>query len=291
MQPAQRLWGWLCVVVLVAVGIAPGGAIAAQQKWASQYVHWKSDGQVGEVLNVDQQVWVAKSNDGSYWPMQFGFSGLKHGGYMGLQRKNADDQNVRFSIWNATAAEGESCRTFANEGEGYTCVLPVKIESGKLYRLRLRRLEAVHDGQWWGGWLIEAGRNGALVEHRIGRIKAPAAAKSVNPNGIKNFVEYYGASVPACERVPLSIVGFFPPMMNYNGKGSGTYKGATSYASSKPPAGNICSTGKEDKGAAITATPRSFGSADGVLMFIGGKPGQHVLDARTSPMPAALPFD
>lgn len=289
MQPARRLWGWLCVVVLLAVGIAPSGAIAGQQKWASQYVRWNSDGKVSEVLNVDQQVWIAKTNDGSYWPMQFGFNGLSNGGYMGLQRKSADDQHVRFAIWNATAAEGPSCRTFANEGEGYTCTLPVKIDARKLYRLRLWRLEAASDGQWWGGWLIEAGRNGDLVEHQIGRIKAPAAAKSVNPHAIKNFVEFYGASVPTCDRVPLSIVGFFPPMMNYD-KGSGTYKATMSYAGSKPPAGNICSTGNEAKGAFITATPHSFDSADGVLMFIGGKPGQHVLETK-APIPSSLPLN
>jgi hypothetical protein len=289
MQPAKRLWTPACLGALAIVIAGACHAIAGQQKWASQYVQWKSDGQVTEVLNLDQQVWIAKTGDGSYWPMQFGFNNVGNGGYMGLQQTKANDQRARVSIWNATAAEGSSCKPFDNEGVGQTCILPMKIESGKFYRLRLSRLESTPDGQWWGGWLIEVGRNGALVEHRIGRIKAPAAAKSVNPKAIRNFVEYYGPSLAACDRVPLSIVGFSPPAMNYNGKGTGVYQGYTSYAGSKQASGNICASGKEDKGAAITATPYSFGSAGGVVMFLGGTPSEHMLDSKKHPPPPPMP--
>lgn len=47
-------------------------------------------------------------------------------GYLGLQQgDNAATQNVRFSFWNATEAQGTNCRKFDGEGIGQTYVLPV----------------------------------------------------------------------------------------------------------------------------------------------------------------------
>ena len=289
MQPAKSLWRSACLCALATLSAGMGHAIAGQQQWASQYVNWKSDGRVSEVWNIDQQVWLPRVNDGSYWPMQWGFSGVSYGGYMGLQQSSVNEQNIRFSIWNATAADGPSCKPFGGEGIGQTCTLPVKIETNKFYRLRLWKLDSASDGQWWGGWLIEADRSGALVEHSIGRIKAPPAAKIVDPNTIYNFVEYFGDSRPTCDKVPLSIAGFSPPAMNYNGKGTGTYQGYTSYAGSQRAAGNHCSSGKENNGAFISAMPYDFGFAKGVMMFLGGTPSQHRLDRETHPTPPAMP--
>lgn len=276
----------LAAVLIVSAG-APH-ALAAQQKWASQYVTWKSDGTVSDVTDVDQQIWIVRTNERSYWPMTFGFVGAR-GGYMGLQYRSADEQRARFAIWNALAAEGPNCRPFDNEGSGHTCYIPLKkIETGTFYRLRLIRLEAAPDGQWWGGYLVSMDK-GKLVQQQIGRIKAPPAAKFVNPNSLRNFVEYYGPPVDRCDRVPLSVAAFTPPMMNQTAPGSGTYKGAGIYERSTKAKGNPCESGSEDTGAFISAIPQTFPQGDGVIMFMGATPKQHVWDAKAKQTPKALP--
>lgn len=269
-----------------AHGLRTASAQAGQQKWASQYVSWTPDKEVGDIWNVDQDVWVPRPANGSYWPIQFGFVGQNYGGYMGLQQ--GTDQNVRFSIWNATAAKGTSCRTFDGEGVGYTCTLPVKIDPGKLYRLRLWRMEAEADGQWWGGWLIEADQKGARAERLIGRIKAPVGAKSIKPKGITNFVEYWGAAVGKYSSVPLSIAAFAAPAVNYDGKGA--YAAHYRFAGSKKATGNLCLTGEQGNGALISAKPFNLAPAeDGVMMFLGGTLPSHTFDLRSHPTPASIP--
>ncbi len=268
-----------------------GNASPGQQQWSSQYVNWTFDGKVKEVWNIDQQVWFPQPNNSSYWPVQWTFSGGGDvGGYMGIQQQAvASDQNVRFSIWNATAAQGSNCKPFGGEGIGQTCTLSIQIDINKFYRLRLWRLAEEPDGQWWGGWLIEVGAKGVLTEHFIGQIKAPAGMNTVDPNSITNFVEYFGDSFATCDSVPLSIVGFTPPAVNYNGAGSGSYQGYSSYQGSTKASGNHCVTGKEDNGAFISAKPYNFGFANGVMMFLGGTLGQHMLDPKTHPTPPDMP--
>ena len=279
----------IALVVFAGIPISTPSASAQQQQWASQYVNWKFDGSVKEVWNIDQEVWIPQANSTSYWPTQWGFNGLSYGGYIGLQQASAADQNVRFSIWNATAAEGPQCRKFDGEGIGQTCVLNVKIDPNKFYRLRVWRLDADASGQWWGGWLIETGSRGALVESYIGRIKAPVAAKSIDPGSITNFVENWGPAVVKCGGVPLSIVGFTPPAVNSSGKGSGKYQGSSMYSGSQKAPDNRCSTGNENNGAIISAKPYNFGFANGVMMFLGGTAPQQVLDPRTHPTPPDMP--
>jgi hypothetical protein len=208
---------------------------------------------------------------------------------MGLQQgDSASHQNVRFSIWNATSARGTNCKPFGGEGVGQMCTLAVKIDATKFYRLRIWREAEEKDGQWWGGWLIEADAKGTLTKNFIGRIKAPSAAKSINPDSIKNFVEYFGPRLAKCDRVPLSIVGFPPPAVNYN-KGTDSYQGYSTYGDSKKATGNTCSTGKEHNGAFISERPHDFGFAKGVIMFLGGTLARHVLDKTTHPTPPQLP--
>ncbi len=288
MKPFQKTLTLTAVGALALLATPAGPVLADQQKWSSQYVHWSFD-ELGR---------------GGVEHRPAGLdSGAQHGrllaGSMGLERdqrrrlhgaqQGQGSQNVRFSIWNATDASGQQCRTFGGEGIGYTCELPVEIDPDKFYRLRLWRTEAVADGQWWGAWVIEANADGDLVEHHIGQIKAPVGAKTIDPQRISNFAEYFGPAVPACADVPLSIVGFTPPAVNYHGAGTGVYGGYSSFSHSDKAEGNLCQDGTESQGAFITARVHDFGFAEGALVFMGGQTSDHVLDAAKHPTPDDMP--
>ena len=264
-------------------------AFAQQQQWASQYVKWTFDKSV-DVWNIDQKVWIPKPNQTSYMPIQWSWRGGGGvGGYMGLQQaKDFGSQNVRFSLWNATEAQGTACRKFDGEGVGYTCTLPVTINTKKFYRLRLWKLGAAKDGQWWGGWLIEA-ENGKLTEHFIGKIKVSVKYKFVDPATITNFVEFWGGRIAPCGNVPATVVGFTPPAVNYRGNKSGAYEASSKYSGSDRATKNVCRNGTENDGALVTVKQYNFGFADGVLMFLGGSSKTPVLDLKMNPTPPDMP--
>lgn len=261
---------------------------AQQAQWASQYVSWDFNQNVEDVYNVDQEVWLPAPNRDSFWPMQWDWEGTQSGGYLGLQQAGGTGQ-VRFSVWDATEAQGETCIPFGGEGIGYTCTLPITIDPAKLYRYRLWRL-GDDTNPWWGAWLIEQDASGKLTEHYIGKIKAPTTGPSrVDQNSIVNFVEYWGQFENPCEDVPLSIIGFTPPSVNYNGLCTGTYQATSVFGASTKAEGNICKTGKEKDGAIITVKKYNFGFVNGVLVFMGGSKGEQVLNPKTHPAPSNLP--
>jgi hypothetical protein len=264
-------------------------ASAQQQQWASQYVKW-TFGKSVDVWNIDQQVWVPVPNQTIFVPLQWDWKGSNGvGGYLGLQQANdTASQNVRFSLWNATEAQGTSCRKFDGEGKGYTCVLPVMIDTKKMYRYRLWKMEAAKDGQWWGGWLIEV-ENGKLIEHYIGKIKVAASYTRVEPFSITNFVEFWGDHIAPCGKVPGTVVLFTPPAVNSKGKGTGTYEAYSKYSGSDRAQGNICKKGTESDGSLITARRYNFGSALGVMMFLGGSNANPNLDKKKFPTPPDMP--
>lgn len=208
---------------------------------------------------------------------------------MGLQEGANGAQLVRFSLWNAIDCRGGNCRKFGGEGEGYTCELPITINTGKFYRYRLWRQEADSDGIWWGAWLIEE-NNGVLTEHSIGGIKVPLSFDIVDPASITNFVEYWGEQMN-CKDVPLSIVGYTPPAVNYHGKETGVYGGYSTYAGSNHAPDNTCGTAQEQfgVGALVKAQPFNFGFANGVVIFLGGNNSDPTLDPTTHPTPPDMP--
>lgn len=263
-------------IFMLSVIVFQNESLADQQRWASQYMNWTFDSPVANVYNIDQQIWLAQPNKNSFWPLQWSWEGsVGVGGYLGLLQENTSaNQIVRFSLWNATGAmpgNGASCRPFDGEGIGYTCTLPVTIDTGKFYRVRLWGLNSVNDGQWWGAWLIEKNTQGGLTERYIGKIKVPLAYGQVKLSSITNFVEYWGNSEGQCKNVPPSVAGFTPPAVNYHGGCTGTYSGYSTYAGSNPAPDNICVNGNESQGAFITARNHNFGFATGAMTFLGGQ--------------------
>ena len=276
-------------LAVLLLGVSADVAVAAQQKWASQYVHWTFDNPSLKVWNIDQQIWIPEPNQTSFWPLQWEWIGTPGlGGYLGLQ-EGGSEQRVRFSLWNALEASGDDCTEFSGEGIGYTCIAPVKIDTRKFYRLRLWRTHAEADGQWWGAWLIEEGADRELIEHKIAEIKVPPELKEVNPRSISNFVEFYGDALGRCDEVPLSVAGFTPPAVNYRGKGTGIYGGYSKYSRSDTAELNLCVTGQEAQGALISVQPYGFGFAEGALVFLGGHRACHALNPRSHPTPPDMP--
>lgn len=257
-----------------------------QQQWASQYVKWSFENSL-DVWNIDQQIWIPQPNATSFWPLQWSWKGgTGVGGYMGLQQGSDGTQEVRFSLWNAIACRDGNCTKFGGEGIGYTCTFPITIDTGKFYRYRLWRQETDVDGVWWGAWLIEE-TNGTLIEHHIGGIKVPLSHNVVDPASITNFVEYWGGEMN-CTDLPMSIVGFTPPAVNYHGKGTGVYDGYSTYVGSNKATDNYCGTQqqKQGNGALITARPFNFGFANGAMMFLGGNNPDPTF---TTPTPPDMP--
>ena len=250
---------------------------AQQQLWASQYVKWKFDSSL-DVWNIDQLVKIPVTSNKGFWPLQWSWRGANGaGGYMGLQQgNNSSAQQVRFSLWNAVEAKGDNCIKFDGEGVGYTCVLPITINHTEFYKLRLWRLESDKDGQWWGAWITEY-KNDQKIDHAIGQIKVPLSYKVVNPDSITNFVEYYGERLSQCDQVPFSKAGFTPPAVNYKGDSTEVYGGYSTYAGSSSATENICKSGKESRGAFVTALPYDFGFAQGVMVYLGGKNKEPIL--------------
>ncbi len=260
---------------------------AQQQQWASQYVKWSFEKTI-DVWNIDQQVWIPIPNNDSFMPLQWNWKGSEIGGYLGLQQaNNIASQNVRFSLWNATEAQGTNCQKFGGEGIGYTCVLPVKIDPKKMYKYRLWKLDTAKDGQWWGGWLIEVD-NGKFIEHLIGKIKVAPAYKTVDSSSITNFVEFWGSHISPCGKVPGSVIGFTPPAVNYMGKETGNYEATSKYSGSDRAEGNVCRNGTENNGSLVTAKPYNFGFANGVMMFLGGSNKTPILDSKIHLTPANI---
>jgi hypothetical protein len=256
---------------------------AAQQQWAAAYVNWTFDS-APNGQNLDQQIWLPRPAFASYFTMNWQWSKTPGiGGYMGLQSDASGAGNVRFSLWNATEAKGEHCRTFGGEGIGYTCMLPIEIDTNKFYRLRLWRTAADNSGQWWGGWLIEE-KGGKLIEHAIGQIKVAKNQDSFSASSIHNFSEYWGEAVSTCKQVPMSAVGFGSPAINYEGKGSGRYAAYSNLARGSLPEGNRCKTGNENQGADTSFIPFKSGANDGMMVIMGGKSSEHSLDSAPPPM-------
>lgn len=247
-----------------------------QQEWASQYVSWDFPATTKEdVWNIDQQVWVPRPNEFSFWPFQWTWSELDFGGYLGLQQCGEGVQQARFSLWNALEAQGPNQNEqFGGEGLGCTSTMRLEIDPNRFYVLRLWKMEKESDGQWWSGWLMNSSDDGSVVEHLIGRIKAPTGCEFASVSSITNFVEYWGPQKSHCANVPTSSVAFAQPAIN--SIGNGQHQCLATFRESTKSEKNLCSTGREQCGALISAKPIALGTIAGVMMNLGGHPEDHV---------------
>jgi len=199
------------VLCLTTVLLTSNIAIAQNYQDGNVAQYW--DTQVS-AWNVDTYIWPARVSNDNFFAQQFFFEQevfADDGAYIGVQQiKGRKSRLAKFSIWNATAArpaKNGTCRNFDGEGIGKTCDLPFKFQNKKWYKLRVWRLEADANGQWWGAWIIDnRGR-----ERHIGDIRAPLGTGNIAST--VSFNEYFGAPA-ACNTLPKSIVYFYRPSLN-----------------------------------------------------------------------------
>src|SRR5262249_50046278 len=130
--------------------------------------------------------------------------------YMGVleQTTGFTSRIARFSVWDATAANGPGCTPFGGEGVGWTCTIPFWFAEGRGATVRMGRTDTDSVGQWWDAYIIDSVTGAELW---IGSIRAPAGNNLITST--VNFDEYWGEAVP-CNAVPRSKVWFLPPSVN-----------------------------------------------------------------------------
>ena len=178
-----------------------------QHQWGSSYINWisRSSG-----VRLEQSIILLQVAPKSFHTNNFSLTGA-HGGYIGLQTQSIGPDgtlhtNVRFSIWNTVAAQGNSCRTFGGEGVGYTCVInPFPLELGTPYTLGVERLNSEADGTWWQGSVTNEHTGETQT---IGRIKAKHQGAERLIKSTSNFSEYFGPRAKNCNSVPQTIVSW-----------------------------------------------------------------------------------
>lgn len=187
-------------------------ALLAQHQNANAHQWWNLP---TKAWNVDQIVVPKIVSGSSYFAHVFFFEHNPNGNdgaYMGLQEGTTPfwSRQARFSIWNATAANGSDCRNFDGEGIGKTCTIAFPYIVDRAYTLRMWRLSVDASGTWWGAWVIDSVTGS---EYHVGNIRAPRGTGDIVSTD--SFDEYYGEAKP-CNAVPHSMVLFGAPAINAN---------------------------------------------------------------------------
>ena len=251
-------------------------ANAQQQQYANAYVFWNFGQDADDVQNVEQIIWIARPAVGSQWVMTWTWvADPAHGGYLGFNLDANGEGQALFSLWNAIAAKGGTCRQFGGEGTGWSCRTPFNVRRDVFYKLLLYRTSFDNDGVWWGAWIYE--NPGAATEKKtfLGEIKVNKEMSVIRGNSINNFSEYFGPARQQCGTLPLSIFGVTPPAANKGANGG--YVHYSTFNGSSDPQQNPCKTGNEAQGSLFTVQRHNFGNTNGALIFLGGTRDQHTL--------------
>lgn len=245
----------------LALAAATPAAHAQQQQWAAAYVEWTVPAAPAQAATLSQDLAVFEPALASFFTLNWDFQGTE-GGYIGLQSDETGQTNARFSLWNATVARGAACRPFDGEGVGMTCVLPLPIEPGRVYRVEVVRGATDAAGQWWTGYISDHGPNGTRARQSIGEIQVAAGSTQIDPATLHNFSEYWGNAVRACRDVPMSAAVFVAPTLN--GVAGHTPIGTR-------PDGHPCARGTERSGAVASHAPlTTVNGMPAMVLVLGG---------------------
>lgn len=254
-QTPHHLGLAFALILLASILYVPTVGAAPQHQHANAYVYWQTTAARKDLWNVDQQIWIDRKADHTYWALVWTFTGSDRGGYMGLQTDGTRfDRSVGetaiFSLWDANGARGPACDRFSGEGVGYSCRAAFSIAQGRHYRLRLWILDRDSAGQWWGAWISDG-----VNDWHIGDIRVPAANHQ-RVGDLRNFSEYFGPAVP-CSQVPRSIVNFTQPAGNLRGQSYEVYSTLGQF--------------QHDTCGNARATPVDYGWTHGATVVLGDR--------------------
>lgn len=172
------------------------------------YSYWSWPESGYEEVSATLTVQDADPQGHYYWAHSFRLRGGDQG-YSGLQVGSAPQGTkiALFAIWGATAAEGASCRTYDNEGSGWTCRIdPYQWVAGRPYVLRTVRDQITAEGTWIKGTIIDTVTGVVTV---IGRIRVPPTWGDMV--GFSSWTEWFGPALPTCAAFPRSRVAWDEP--------------------------------------------------------------------------------
>ncbi|MBS1793903.1 MAG: DUF3472 domain-containing protein [Acidobacteria bacterium] len=269
----KNLYKWLLPAVLIVAAGGFSAVSAQQQQYANAYAYWNFGGEVDDVVNVDQKIWIAQPAPGSQWVLMWSWAAdPAHGGYFGFNTTADGKAQALFSLWNADKANGPSCREFGGEGTGWSCRLPFELSSEVVYKLRLARTKTDQGGVWWGGWIYEEGGE----QYYLGEIRVKKQMDRIRGSSIMNFSEYYGDVVKKCSEVPFSILALAPPQANRQGDTEKYARTARRNGGSDPKS-NPCQNGGEAQGSLFKVEPFDFAGANGSIIYFGGTRNEHAM--------------
>ena len=148
-----------------------------------------------------------------FYAHQFSLRSNQVPGYIGLLN-DVNGKKAVFSIWAAIAVGcsntdpiGSICQPFGHEGSGMQTFIQLNWQPDHTYQLRVAQYSTNEpDGDVWIGTVRD--QTTAAPEHVVGYIKVPKNwGRLANASG--NWVEYYGPSVSACNRLPSFRVTFW----------------------------------------------------------------------------------
>ena len=271
----------------------PAQQASKQQQEANAYIHWSFDGNPTDIFDVAQELWVATPAHGTQWVMLWKWTAdPAHGGYLGFNMDDAGNGQMIFSIWNAStglANVNAKCQEFGGEGTGFSCRMPFTVKKDRFYRLHVNRASTTIEGVWWRASIAEEETTSSKV-HAIGALYVPGAMNAISGNSIGNFTEYFGAAKEHCSQVPVSVQFVAPPQANEDGP-TGKYAYTARFSKITTPATGKCASGTEKQGASSMGGPFTLSqqswpslypddppSNEGVIVFLGGKTGNHTIE-------------
>jgi hypothetical protein len=264
---------------LIVFSLISGSSFAQQQQYANAYTYWDFGQASDDVQNIDQKIWLAQPALSSQWVMTWAWvADPAHGGYLGFNTDENGKAQALFSLWNATAATGGSCKEFGGEGSGWSCRMPFEVRSDVYYQLHLSRGTADADGVWWSASIFENPGSADAKEYPLGQIKVKNEMNVIRGNSVNNFSEYYGQTQDKCGSVPFSIFAVATPSANKDA--SGNYAHNSKLNGSSDPQANPCKTGNEPQGSLFKVDSYELGADKGAMIFLGGGEEDHTLPAN-----------
>ena len=208
--PLHQRLSAVIAIGLTAVAAGPGIPAHAQTFGGNELLSWSvSSAPAAGLSSVTFPITVAPATArraGTYFAMQYGFTGQSDVGYTGLQPRPDSQGSGRlrgvFSSFIAgTTSTDPNCTPGADGGPGVSCGLEFNAVYGHTYNMVVRQTGT----DTWSGTAVDTTTGQST---HIGSYKLPAGSGNLKPSQ-SGFVEYY--DVPSCTQQQKYDVTFGAP--------------------------------------------------------------------------------